>query len=171
MSDIDAYAARKLDQFEIVFDPPELGCLDFSVPPLTVGWKVCGTHLDDPFPGMIEWLEQIVGGADVARWLVGEEGSVAQFVFLAHSRLYIDEVAAQLVLLRCNKDGEIFSLHSCPVTRHGVVRGFYEAFRSYIDSDRYQADHWEAIGDDIEDATWRGDPLRTLPSTPTAPAP
>lgn len=148
---------------EVSFDPPSSGCLFFKVSPLTGDGQVSATHIDDPFPGMIEWLDEIVRGARIARWTIEEEGTTAQFVFLGTVPSLSGPVAPQLVFLRGNETGEVFALSSCASTPLDVARAFYVPFRTYVRSTSYDPGEWEMMGDP-EEWPWQGDKLRALRS-------
>ena len=152
-----------LDQFELLFEPPLFGCLHFTLRLPTGDWEIRPSNLDDPFERMLFWLEEIVGGADTARWLISEEGSLTQLIFAREAKPSIDSVTAHLILLRSNERGDTHHLSNCAVTPIGMAAKIYRAFRSYVDSDAYLPEEWELIGDP-EDWPWRGLPLRQMRS-------
>ena len=149
--------------FEVIFDPPEWGWLFFRVPSLLADRQFYGTHLEDPYPAMIEWLERISDGAESARWLVGEEGSVAQFIFVAAGDCGIDQVLAQLIVIIGDEKEGIWHFAHRPVTAQSLVSSFYGSFRAFAESERYDGAHWATFNAETEDG-WEGQPLEHLRS-------
>lgn len=158
-----AHPRPVMARLQIRFDPPDSGWIRLQAQPLTADWHIAATHLDDPFPAMMDWLETILDGAASARWAIEEEGSVAQFVFLA-SAGWLTRPKPQLVFMSSNDRGDVFRLASTPVTPLELVRTFYQSFREYVEGPGYVADEWALLDRDPEEWLWHGDDLRALRS-------
>ena len=52
-----------------------MGFIDMCLSIGEIRLELGTTHLVDPIPGMITWLESIASDAQVARWLIEHEGT------------------------------------------------------------------------------------------------
>lgn len=127
-----------LDAFEVVFKPEEYLWPEILVPPLTdADIGIDPTDRSHPYRDMMAWLEAIVDGADMARWILFQESPIAQFIFLRDGLGHFDEHSAHLLCLRSAATGDHPAATACAVTPMGVVGRFYRAFRSFVESDAY----------------------------------
>lgn len=140
-------AIKHATSLAIEFGLPDAGWIFFKCLPLTD--YVTASCYEDPFPAMIAWLESIVDGADVARWSIGQEGSVADFICSnAHSQGF-DSVEAQLIYVGASSmyggsDPQsapyLFSAVTCPVKE--LVHTFYGAFRAMAEHPKFDRREW-----------------------------
>lgn len=152
------------DQLTVVFHPATVGWVSFDLRWPENVFPVRATHFQDPYGRMMPWLENVTAGAAASRWSIGEEGCVAQLIYVAPVDMVTDWTTGQLVCHRSNEDGELLQLVSCPVTQAGLVSALYGAFRAYVAGPDYVPEEWEAPGGDPEEGPWSGDALRELRS-------
>ncbi|WP_426958814.1 hypothetical protein [Muricoccus radiodurans] len=147
------------DPVAFVFEATEVGWIDFRIPSLT-SRLIQATHLGDPFPDLLQWLESILDGAESARWAIGEEGQMTQLVFLRAAHAGIDHMEDRLLLLSTSfREDE---LASRPVEAMNLIRDVYGAFRAFAEGPVYSPDDWE--WDEEKDDCYDGHRLRDLRS-------
>jgi hypothetical protein len=139
------------------------------------GMRIGATHLEDPFPDLIGWLEAIAGGANCASWAIAEEGSSARLVFVAEHSGWLGGGSDRLIYIG---DGNVlFGFAQAAVTRAGLVREFYQEFRRFVESPAYDPAQWEATPlpegkgwdnlteeEEMQYSGWDGTRLRELTS-------
>jgi hypothetical protein len=141
-----------LDAIEVVLKPNEYGWPEMFVPPLTGNeFGIYPTDLSDPYQEMMAWLEAIVDGADMARWVIFEEPSISQFIFVRNRPGLFGAISAHLLYLRSSEKGDYPAATACAVTPIGVVGSFYRSFRSFVESDAYAPMPCSYYPDDPED--------------------
>lgn len=109
--------------------------------------RVPASHIYDPFPDLIAWLENIITGVPVSEFTIDEEGYDAIFrfsqqdkqgVFTLHGQVpeeYHDVVPEELCLLK--------ELLRITISPRLLVNEFYTKFRSFVTSPAYHKDQWE----------------------------
>lgn len=149
----------------VSFSRPEVGWLDFEVLPLTAGWRVSATHLNDPFPAMIEWLERIIKGRETAIWQVDGESTSTVFVYLPSAYSIFNTAPEGLLALQYTSDG--WRSGFWRGTPDEIVQAFYPAFRAYVEGADYDPMEWETVfAEDghSELGSWDGSRLKLLVS-------
>ncbi len=129
-------------KLKVKFSPPDYGWIDMTIPPLTDDRSIHCSFVFDPFPGLIDWLEEIATGAQYSVWSVDEEGVLARFIFLGKTPFRFSEEKDNLVLCRSGSEG-IIRMGSIAVERVEVVRQIYGAFRTMTARKNYNPRHWE----------------------------
>ncbi len=142
------------------------GWITFQVRPFAALGIVWATHLDDPFPGLLAWLEEIASGEREARWSIDEEDYVTEFVFLAKPRLPLSGLFTKdrLFAMRYGIEDSPSTSESCVVPREVLLRSAYGAFRDFVTSPLYAPGQWEAPNDKKQEGGWRGTALAALRS-------
>lgn len=143
----------------------EAGWITFTVQPFAALETIWATHLDDPFPALLSWLEEIASGEREARWSLDEEGQVTEFIFLAKPRLPFASLFTRdrLIGQRFGSDDALSTTATCAVERAALVRSVYGAFRDFATSERYRPEEWESQPGEA-DSPWHGTALATLRS-------
>lgn len=96
------------------------------------------SHLYDPLPDMLAWLEAIVIGVEECGFRIDEEGSFVRFS--AHKQLR----AMHSVNIVLNVTLEYNGQHlQATLQKHDLVRIFYHAIRDFSTSAAYVSEHWE----------------------------
>ena len=149
------------DPVEITFDETEVGWIDIRIRCTLPDRRTTATHMADPFDDMLTWLEAVAAGAPMARWLVCQEGALLQVVFLSEARTGFDAANGRLVVLIGDWDS-VDALGARAVTRMGLVRDVYGAFRRFAEGPDYRPTEWESMEEN--DDAWEGLPLRSLRS-------
>lgn len=136
------------------FEGCEAGWIDFR---LTAGQQTLSlraSHLFDPLPDLLAWLEAISLGLQRGGWTLDEEFQRVQFDIHEVAPQPIFGRRSDPVLLTVRPDGNVAPL-SCTLTRRDLVRAFDGALRDFVTSDRYRPAEWErlSLGDQVREKT------------------
>lgn len=116
----------------------------------------------DPFDDFVPFIEAIAADEQPARWVIDEEGSCVQILFVPSIEECTFRVPAQLMLMR-NYGGPWEASHDfdgarCFVNPIDTAKTLYGAFRAMADDPARDRLHWEEMGwydeDDGAKPTW-----------------
>ncbi len=93
-----------LEHLDVHFTCPEAGWVRLLIKPLHASHGIACSYVFDPFPGLIEWLDHIAGGAKAATWAIDEEGQTSHLQFYAANPL-CDDTSSGLLLHTQSSDG------------------------------------------------------------------
>lgn len=105
---------------------------------LTVGLS----HIYDPLPDMLAWLEAIIIGVEECGFNIDEEGSIVKFFARKEFNSILEPHLFTALNVMPNYD--VQPLQVTLPTRE-LVKIFYHAFRDFATSDSYVREHWEHI--------------------------
>lgn len=130
------------EPFVVKFGPTEAGWIDINVLPLTNGWPVSATHLDDPFPHLMPWLNDIAAGAACACWSISHEGRGTTRFIYAHHEVGLSPDFSPALLAIHTYFGHVH-VRMYHVDAKQLVGAFYREFRRFVESEDYKPDEWE----------------------------
>jgi hypothetical protein len=120
----------------------DAGWINFTVDALVVSSDViAATHLEDPFPNMMRWLEAIADGADCASWAIPQEGTSARLIFVAEHSGWLGGGSDRLIHI--DEGSELYGFATVAVDRRALVQEFYRTFRQFVGGVRYIPLQWE----------------------------
>ena len=136
------------------FDRCEAGWINFRVTSGPDTLELQASHIYDPLPALLAWLEAITFELPRCGWTLDEEGALVAFD-VAEA-----EPAESLVRkptsmrLTVTPDYAAPPL-TCTLGRRSLVRTFYQAVREFVNSDRYRPGEWErqSLGDRVAEKT------------------
>jgi len=100
------------------------------------------SHIYDPLPDMLAWLEAIVIGVEECGFCVDEEGAFVNFS--AHKQLRADDQSRVYTVLNVAPQYDVQPLQAIMPTTD-LVAVFYRAFREFADSSEYVRTQWEYL--------------------------
>lgn len=130
---------RKVEQhatkINVNFTKCDAGWIDFNVQTEDgISVEVCASHIFDPFPQMIRWLEAILNGIPECAFIIDEEG--AEKVF----RVRCNGADAQHFILSDDVGTEFIHAVVNPMQ---LVSNFYMALREFAQSSKYRHCEWQ----------------------------
>lgn len=126
---------------EVEFSLPDAGWIRCRVKPLHEVYAISRTYIWGGFARLLEWLEQIAGGAQAATWRVDEEGRCSRLQFYGGDGSVDDRCD---YLLHFQSRESIRRIRGVAVERRQLVESFYRAFRATVEDPRYDLREWEA---------------------------
>jgi len=124
-----------MEQVNVIFKECEAGWILFAVSVGLQSVKCRATHVWDPFPQMVVWLESIAADAQTCSFRMEEEGPEKEFMAFRCAdgsiRLMIQDAIAHRVLLEAQ------------VNARQCVSAFYKNLRSFAESPAYVPRQWE----------------------------
>lgn len=100
------------------------------------------SHIYDPLPDMLAWLEAITIGVEECGFRVDEEGAFVNFS--AHKQLRADDQSRVYTVLNVVPQYDVQPLQAIMPTTD-MVAAFYRAFRTFADSPEYVREQWEYL--------------------------
>lgn len=100
------------------------------------------SHVYDPLPDMLAWLEAVVIGVEECGFRVDEEGAFVNFS--AHKQLRTDDQSRFYTALNIVPQYDVPPLQATLPT-YDLVEIFYRAFRAFADSSEYVREQWEYL--------------------------
>ncbi|QZP09141.1 hypothetical protein [Caenibius sp. WL] len=131
-----------LEELDVKFTCPNAGWVRLMIKPLHKTRGIDCSYVFDPFPEMIEWLEQIASGARTATWEIDEEGQTSHLQFYAAPQTFGKE-PGNLLLHMQSSDGGILRIRGTRVDRRQLVESVYRTFRTMTADPAYLPREWE----------------------------
>ena len=100
------------------------------------------SHIYDPLPDMLAWLEAITIGVEECGFRVDEEGAFVNFS--AHKQLRADDQSRVYTVINIVPQYDVQPLQAIMPTTD-LVAAFYRAFRTFADSPGYVRKQWEYL--------------------------
>lgn len=112
------------------------------------------SHLYDPLPDLLAWLEAISLGLERSGWSLDEEVRRVAFDARDAEPAPIFGRRPDPVVLTVTPDDDVAPM-ICTLTRRALVQTFYQALRDFVTSDRYRPGEWErqSLGDRVREKT------------------
>lgn len=142
------------ESLTVRFEGCEAGWIDLR---LTAGQQTLNlraSHLLDPLPDLLAWLEAASLGLPRCGWTLDEEFQRVNFDIRDADLKSIFGRRPDPVVLTVAPDYDVAPL-ICTLTRRDLVRVFYGALRDFVTSDRYRPAEWEllSLGDRVREKT------------------
>jgi len=132
-SDMD----RQQPVFGVKYTDRGAGRIDIILTDGVTDFAITASNVYDPFPGMIDWLESLIHENQSSSWIIDEEDKAVKVTYTLSSAtdgsLYVADIIHQ--------ERQI----AFPLAIRTLVATFYEAFRKFIESPRYNSDDWEEL--------------------------
>lgn len=134
---------NKVNQnLHVKFGDCEYGWITMNLTVDTYTLTVGLSHIYDPLPDMLAWLEAIIIGVEECGFNVDEESSIVKFFARKEFNSIIKPHL--FTALSVTPDYDVKPLRLTLPTRE-LVKTFYQAFRDFVTSDSYLREHWEHI--------------------------
>jgi len=133
---------QKIQNLTIKFGDCNAGWISMRLTAGEISLRLRLSHVYDPLPDMLAWLESIVIGVEECGFRVDEEGAFVNFS--AHKQWRSDDRNRVYTELNVKPQYDVPPLQAIMPTTE-LVAVFYHAFRAFADSPEYVREQWERI--------------------------
>lgn len=147
MSDLNA-------PFTVSFDRCEAGWITLNLAADGHTLDLRASHLHDPLPDMLAWLEALSLGLPRCGWTLDEEWALVTFDVV--DAMPAESLTKRPTALRLTVTPDYNEPPlTCTLARRALVQTFYQALREFVTSDRYRPGEWErqSLGDRLREKT------------------